>query len=601
MSTDRSCQKLVELQCGADGVRLRQRARIVHAVQVQQQPADRVGRAPAVIEQLRAVAVVCWVTSCSNALSKSAAGARGAETARSWPPAGSNTGGQREVAGCPCAAASRSRTVGRQIGQALLRRCFALVGQVVRRAGERVDGPNGRPQPRRAQQRRHRKVLVMIDAHGCDCPRVAAASAARVALSEARLAFDTDVITDRHIIIAVHPFAWHVHAEGPVLSGNRMRCARMPRPCCGSALCLAACSQPAHRTRAGAGGADDGGRHRERGAAFEFAAEVRARTESRLGFRVGGKMMRGRSSLGDTVRPARCWRGSIRRIATGAGCRPRRRRRRTANFDQAAADFHRYQELREQGFISCGRTRAPRDRATRRPSAQLDQAAGAAGVQGNQAAYATLVADVGGVITGVDVEPGTVWRPARRCCGWRRTARATPCLPCRKTRSADRPRRASRASRRPSGRLWGGRRAVLPARMREVSAAADPATRTFQVKADLGEGCRAACATARPPPCMMHSRRSAGVTKLPLSRLHQEQGPRAVWVVDRAMTVQVAAGRSGRCRRQRGRGRWRPEPGQRRGDGRRARAQPGQKVKLYASPARRPARRGADHAGSRCE
>ena len=35
----------------------------------------------------------------------------------------------------------------------------------------------------------------------------------------------------------------------------------------------------------------------------EYAGEVRARTESRLSFRVGGKMLRRFADLGDTVRP----------------------------------------------------------------------------------------------------------------------------------------------------------------------------------------------------------------------------------------------------------------------------------------------------------
>ena len=40
--------------------------------------------------------------------------------------------------------------------------------------------------------------------------------------------------------------------------------------------------------------------------------------------------------------------------------------------------------------------------------AQLDQAKAQASVQGNQAGYASLVADVAGVVTGVDAEPGMV-------------------------------------------------------------------------------------------------------------------------------------------------------------------------------------------------
>ena len=69
------------------------------------------------------------------------------------------------------------------------------------------------------------------------------------------------------------------------------------------AVLLAACSKPAPapdpvravRTVTVAN-TSAGGTH-------EYAAEVRARTESRLGFRVGGKIVRRAVNLGDAVKP----------------------------------------------------------------------------------------------------------------------------------------------------------------------------------------------------------------------------------------------------------------------------------------------------------
>jgi hypothetical protein len=52
-----------------------------------------------------------------------------------------------------------------QIGQALRGRGVALVGQVIGRAREAVDGDDGRPQRRRAQQRRDREIFVMFGTH----------------------------------------------------------------------------------------------------------------------------------------------------------------------------------------------------------------------------------------------------------------------------------------------------------------------------------------------------------------------------------------------------------------------------------------------------
>ena len=103
------------------------------------------------------------------------------------------------------------------------------------------------------------------------------------------------------------------------------------------------------------------------------------------------------------ARPTRPARPAPRR-----GRRPRRGRERRG---QPAAGRGRLQALQ----ATC-RTRAssaapsssgarPRSRSRRRSSAQ---ARAQSGVQGNQAGYAALTADAGGVITGVDVEPGMV-------------------------------------------------------------------------------------------------------------------------------------------------------------------------------------------------
>ena len=88
-------------------------------------------------------------------------------------------------------------------------------------------------------------------------------------------------------------------------------------------------------------------------------------------------------------------------------------------------------------------------------------------------------------------------------------------------------------------RLWGSERGAVPATIREISAAADPVTRTFLVKADLGSaataprlGQTATVAIAAP--------RLAGVARVPLSALKEHQGGSSVWIVDPASMTAVA-------------------------------------------------------------
>jgi RND family efflux transporter MFP subunit len=272
------------------------------------------------------------------------------------------------------------------------------------------------------------------------------------------------------------------------------------------------------------------------GSVQEYAAEVRARTESRLGFRVGGKLVRRNVDAGAAVKAGqvlaqldpqdlRLGQDAARAALVAA----------QANHDQALADFKRYKDLRDQGFISSAELER-RDTALKSAQAQLDQAKAQASVQGNQAAYATLVADASGVITGVDAEPGMVVGAGASVVrlahdGPRDVVFSVPEDKVSLVKAlADQPGRFK-------VRLWGGG-APLPATIREIAAAADPVTRTFLVKADIGSDASPQVRLGQTATILVDLPKTAGVTKLPLSALKEEQGGTVVWVVDKAsMTV----------------------------------------------------------------
>jgi membrane fusion protein, multidrug efflux system len=86
-------------------------------------------------------------------------------------------------------------------------------------------------------------------------------------------------------------------------------------------------------------------------------------------------------------------------------------------------------------------------------------------------------------------------------------------------------------------RLWGESQAALPATVREVAAAADPVTRTFTVKADIGGAPVRLGQTATvtlPLPA------ASGALRLPLAAVFEQQGRSHVWLLDTAsMTVRA--------------------------------------------------------------
>lgn len=265
----------------------------------------------------------------------------------------------------------------------------------------------------------------------------------------------------------------------------------------------------------------------------EFPAEVRARTETRLSFRVGGKLSARGVNVGDSVRSGQVLAQldpqdlRLSQDAAAAGVAAAQ----TA-LDQVQSDYKRYKDLRDQGFISAAELER-RDNAVRSAKAQLEQARAQLAVQGNQANYASLVATAAGVITAVDAEPGQVLAagsPVVRLAldGPRDVVFSIP-----ETQVAELRRLQGKA-----GALtitpWGSATSV-PGTVREVAAAADSATRTFLVKADAG---RIELALGQTVTVTLRHPVQAGVIRLPLNAVVESQGQSAVWLLKSDLTVQ---------------------------------------------------------------
>ena len=278
---------------------------------------------------------------------------------------------------------------------------------------------------------------------------------------------------------------------------------------------------------------------------YEFAGEVKARLESRLSFRVGGKIIKRQAELGQRVAVGQTLAQLDPQDYKLAADAARAQLQVAAtNRDLAAADYQRYSALKEQNFISAAELER-RDSVLRAAQAQVAQAQSQLAVQGNQATYAVLKADVAGIVTAIEAEPGQV------------VAAGAPVVRI----AADGPRDVvfSVPEDKVSGiklgmvasvRGWAqdSQAAVLSATVREVAASADPATRTFLVKLALQN------ATPPPPlgatvsvvPNGLSGAQGQPVIKLPTSALWRDGQASAVWVLDKpsmtvkSQTVQIA-------------------------------------------------------------
>ncbi|SEQ64528.1 efflux RND transporter periplasmic adaptor subunit [Giesbergeria anulus] len=300
---------------------------------------------------------------------------------------------------------------------------------------------------------------------------------------------------------------------------------------CAATFCLAACSRPEPAPEplravklltVGANALQ---------AQQEYAGEVRARTESRLGFRVAGKIMQRPAELGAHVRPgellAQLDPQDYQLAAQAAQAQV------TAAQTQqelAAADYQRYARLQAQNFIS-GAELERRETTLKAAQATLAQSRAQAAAQSNQTGYTRLLADVAGVITAIEAEPGqvvTAGAPVLRLAhdGPRDVVFAAP----------EDKVSALRTGQAVQVRPW-VQGALLQGRIREVAASADPTTRTYAVKVALeGANPPALGATVYVLPQSLGRAGQTAIT-LPTTALLQQGNGTAVWVYDPATST----------------------------------------------------------------
>ncbi|QJD28621.1 efflux RND transporter periplasmic adaptor subunit [Methylococcus geothermalis] len=215
---------------------------------------------------------------------------------------------------------------------------------------------------------------------------------------------------------------------------------------------------------------------------MSFAGEVKARHETALSFRVAGKLASRPVELGDTVRKGQLL-GSLDAADYKLAVQTARAQLASARaeLDFTRADLGRYRELLDQRVISppeFDRRRTALTAAKERVSAleaQLGQAV-------NQLDYTELRADRDGVVTAVAAETGQVLAAGQPVVTLARLDDKEVGVDIPEHRIAQ-----IRPGQDVAVTLWADERR-LKARIREIAAAADPASRTYRVRATLLEG-----------------------------------------------------------------------------------------------------------------
>ncbi|WP_437871782.1 efflux RND transporter periplasmic adaptor subunit [Methylorubrum extorquens] len=276
------------------------------------------------------------------------------------------------------------------------------------------------------------------------------------------------------------------------------------------------------------------------GGVSRYTGVIRARTESNLGFRVGGKIFERLVDPGDRVHLGqplmRLDRTDFTLALNAARASVEAAR---AQMIKAKADEERSRKLVADGWTS-KQTYDQNKGAADSAIAQFANAEAQASQIENQAAYAELKADADGVVMEVPSYPGEVVAAGQTVVKLARdgSREAEIFLP-----------EASRrlAKGEASATLYAEGEATYQARLRELSAIADPATRTYRARYILSGGGEDAPLGATVT-LQLKSREAAraATVEVPLTALFNQGRGTSVWRYDaesqtvKPQAVQVA-------------------------------------------------------------
>jgi RND family efflux transporter MFP subunit len=256
-----------------------------------------------------------------------------------------------------------------------------------------------------------------------------------------------------------------------------------------------------------------------------YTGVVAARTQSDLGFRVSGKILERLVDTGQTVK-----RGQplMRLDPVDLGLQARAQQEGVASAQarakQTRDDETRYRDLVAAGAVSASaydQIKSAADTA----QAQLSAAQAQARVASNATGYADLLADADGVVVETLAEPGQVVSAGQAVVRLARAGQREAIVHLPETL---RPAPGSSAQ----ARLYGNSaNAAVPAKMRLLSDAADPATRTFEARyvlegalANAPLGSTVTLSIAGSPP-------EEQVMQVPVAAVYDQGKGAGVWVV----------------------------------------------------------------------
>ena len=257
-----------------------------------------------------------------------------------------------------------------------------------------------------------------------------------------------------------------------------------------------------------------------------YSGEIRARYETDLGFRVGGKLVSRAVDAGARVTRGQVLarldpedaklavQGSSAQLASAE-----------SDFALAKSELDRNADLLAKKFISQSAFDVKQN-AFNASRARVEQARSQSAITSNQASYTTLVADADGVVVSVAAEPGQVVTAGQLVLRLARSGEKEVVINAPESQLA-----RFKVGQDVGIALWADANNLFPGRIREIAGGADPVTRTYAVRVS---------ALKAPPQAQLgmtanvvfNPGADGSLVLLPLSALARGGADAAVWIVD---------------------------------------------------------------------
>lgn len=258
-----------------------------------------------------------------------------------------------------------------------------------------------------------------------------------------------------------------------------------------------------------------------------YAGEIRAREESLLSFRVGGKLISRDVDVGDRVR-----KGQILAILDAGDLAAQARAAQAqlsaaeAELWRAQADQRRFGALVERQLISRSAMDA-QEAAAKAALGRVNAARANLEVARNQSAYTHLLAPEDGVIAARTAEAGQVVAAGQTVFalatdGGREAAIALPEARIREFA----------IGQRVHIELWSAPNQPLQGTIREIAPAADPQARTYAARVSLAGDAAKAVELGQSARVFIADQGERAALTVPLNALQRDGRTTAVWLVD---------------------------------------------------------------------